>query len=42
MYRDGEGEDSLDEVRGRYGAEYSLDTIPLLLHVCLLVKLRDE
>lgn len=41
-YREGEGEDFLDEVGGRDGAQHSLDAILLLLHVCLLVKLMEE
>lgn len=41
-YREGEAEDFLDEVRGRDGAENSLDAVLLLLHVSLLVELIDS
>lgn len=41
MYREGKVEHFLDEIRGRDGSENSLDSILLLLHVCLLVELRE-
>lgn len=42
MYREGEVEDFLDEVRSRYGTEHPLNAVLLLLHVCLFVELREE
>lgn len=39
-YREGKGEDFLDEVRGRDGTQHSLYAVLLLLHVSLLVKLK--
>lgn len=42
VYREGEVKDFLDEVRGRNGAEHSLNAILLLLHVRLLVELNND
>lgn len=39
VYREGEVEDFLDEVGSRDGAQHSLDTVLLLLHVGLFVEL---
>lgn len=42
MYREGEGEDFLDEVGGGDGAEDPLDPVLLLLHVGLFVELKSS